>query len=261
MQKLLELERVVDGADQFHRDGGEHGVIRKARAEQQARDQHDGPQDADEIEQQRVEPVGEQLQRLAADRQPAAVLRAQEHDERRADQDEREQDVAADAVGHVGRAGRQEEDDAGRGCHEREREELRAVELPDHVQAVDQRVHEIDGDHVAGPEDREDPGRHAQQRGRGRRIAADRLRQRRAQHDRQRGQHREQRQKHEPRDREHRVERRKAGHRRVIRPELPETVDHEHHQRERGRNFIDNRLIFRLFCSSFVLRHNLLSFD
>ena len=198
---------------------------------------------------------------LAADRQPAAVLRAQEHDERRADQDEREQDAAADAVGHVGRAGRQEEDDAGRGRHEREREELRAVELPDHVQAVDQRVHEIDGDHVAGPEDREDPRRHTQQCKRSQPVAADRPRkpafQQNAQHKFCGGQ----RQKHISLNAEHRIKRRKAFHGTVIPAELPERIDHHDHQRECSGDFIDNGLILRLFCSSFVLRHNLLSFD
>ena len=71
-----------------------------------------------------------------------------------------------------------------------------------------------------------------------------------------------QRQKHIPLNAEHRIKRRKALYGAVIAAELPKRVNYNDHQHECGGDFIDNGLILRLFCSSFVLcHHSVLSFD
>ena len=61
---LFQLEGIVDSADQLDGDRREHGIEREAGAEEQAGDQHDGPKHADEVEQQRIEPVREQPQQF-----------------------------------------------------------------------------------------------------------------------------------------------------------------------------------------------------
>ena len=190
------------------------------------------------------------------------VFRAQERGKRRADQDQRKQRASRDAVGHIGGAGDEIEYNACRGRDQREGEELGMVELPDHVQAVDQRVQQIDHDHVARPEDGQDQARDEQQRKRRQPVAADRPRkpvfQQNAQHKLSGGQ----RQKHIPLNAEHRIKRRKALYGAVIAAKLPKRVNYNDHQHECGGDFIDNGLILRLFCSSFVLcHHSVLSFD
>ena len=71
-----------------------------------------------------------------------------------------------------------------------------------------------------------------------------------------------QRQKHIPLNAEHRIKRRKALYGAVIAAKLPKRVNYNDHQHECGGDFIDNGLILRLFCSSFVLcHHSVLSFD
>ena len=259
---LFQLEGIVHRADQLNSDSREHGIEREAGAEEQAGGQHDSPEHADEIEQQRIEPVREQPQHPAAKVELAVVFRAQERSERRADQDQRKQRAARDAVGHIGGAGDEKEHNACRGRDQREGEELGMVKLPDHVQAVDQRVQQIDHDHVARPEDGQNQARDEQQRERRQPVAADRPRkpvfQQNAQHKLSGGQ----RQKHIPLNAEHRIKRRKALYGAVIAAKLPKRVNYNDHQHECGGDFIDNGLILRLFCSSFVLcHHSVLSFD
>ena len=136
------------------------------------------------------------------------------------------------------------------------------VKLPDHVQAVDQRVQQIDHNHVARPEDGQNQARHGQQRERGQAVDAERPGQPGLQNHTRNEQRGGQRKQHIPERAEQRIKRRKALYGAVIAAKLPKRVNYNDHQHECGGDFIDNGLILRLFCSSFVLcHHSVLSFD